>query len=117
MSACRTSCTRCIEKCPVFGGTVASANLDHIKTLPGMKHAFVVEGQQPQVLSGSSAAWRSSPIRWWLAESARKQLKVTWNEGKAAADNTAAFDKKAAELAPTTAGEPRCARTATWKRR
>ena len=28
----------------MFGGKVASANLDHIKTLPGVKHAFVVEG-------------------------------------------------------------------------
>ena len=47
------------QRCPVFGGKVASANLDHIKTLPGVKHAFIVEGgTNPQV--GSSAASRSS---------------------------------------------------------
>ena len=31
------------QKCPVFGGKVASANLDEIKKLPGVKFAFVVD--------------------------------------------------------------------------
>ncbi len=30
------------ERCPVFGGTVVSANLDHVKGLPGVVDAFVV---------------------------------------------------------------------------
>ena len=31
------------EKCRVFGGKVASANLDVVKAQPGVKHAFVVD--------------------------------------------------------------------------
>ena len=32
-----------LVKCDVFGGKVVSANLDEIKKLPGIKHAFIVE--------------------------------------------------------------------------
>jgi isoquinoline 1-oxidoreductase beta subunit len=91
------------EKCPVFGGIATAANLDHIKTLPGVKHAFILEGTQLSGLVGGVAIVADS---WWLAQSARQQLKVTWNEGKAATDNTAAFDKKAAELAPALPATP-----------
>ena len=92
------------EKCPVFGGKATAANLDHIKTLPGVKHAFILEGTAQ--LSGLVGGVAIVADSWWLAQSARQQLKVTWNEGKAATDNTAAFDKKAAELAPTLPATP-----------
>jgi hypothetical protein len=32
------------QKCPVFGGKVVSANLDVIKNMSGVRHAFVVAG-------------------------------------------------------------------------
>src|SRR5207245_10638732 len=42
------------EKCPVFGGKVVSANLDEIKKLPGVKHAFLID-QAPA--NGSNVNW------------------------------------------------------------
>ncbi len=48
------------EKCPVFGGKVMSANLDEIKKLPGIKHAFVVDAPA----SGSSRPARWRPSSW-----------------------------------------------------
>jgi isoquinoline 1-oxidoreductase beta subunit len=84
------------QRCPVFGGKVASANLDHIKTLPGVKHAFVVEGgtQANQLNSGVAIVADS----WWLANQARQQLKVTWDNGPTAAHSTTGFDKQALDL-------------------
>ncbi len=32
------------EKCPTFGGKVVKANVDEISKLPGVTHAFVIEG-------------------------------------------------------------------------
>ena len=68
------------EKCPVFGGKVVSANLDEIKALPGVRHAFVVEGTTD--LRGlHAAASRSSPTAGGRRRRARRKLQVTWDEG------------------------------------
>ena len=59
------------EKCPVFGGKAVSANLDEIKRLPGIKHAFIVEpaaGQGNNSLASGVAIVADS---WWLANNAR----------------------------------------------
>jgi isoquinoline 1-oxidoreductase beta subunit len=84
------------EKCPVFGGKVASANLDEIKKLPGVKHAFVVEGVgDPNTLVGGVAIVADT---WWQAQTARKSLKVTWDEGPTAEQSSTGFAAKAKEL-------------------
>ena len=80
-------------KCPAQGGTVKSANLDHIKTLPGVKDAFVVQGDgDPEsVMPGVAIV----AISTFAAMQARKQLQVTWDESKAAKESSAATEASA----------------------
>jgi len=84
-------------KCPVFAGKVKSTNLDEVRRLPGVLKAFVVEGgtDLEGLLSGVAIVADS----FWQAQSARKALKVTWDEGETAKQSTAAFNARAAELA------------------
>jgi isoquinoline 1-oxidoreductase beta subunit len=84
------------EKCPVFGGTVASANLDEVRAQPGVKHAFVVDGGT--ALNGLLGGVAIVADTWWAAQSARAKLRVTWTEGRAAEQSSAGFAAKAAEL-------------------
>jgi isoquinoline 1-oxidoreductase beta subunit len=84
------------QRCPVFGGKVASANLDEVKALPGVRHAFVVEG-------GASASGLLSGVAvvadtWWQAHQARLQLRVVWDSGPGASQSTEAFDARATAL-------------------
>ena len=84
------------EKCPVFGGKVVSANLDRVKAMPGVRHAFVVEGTTN--LEGLNPGVAIVADTWWAAQKARQQLRVTWDEGKTASQSTEGFAKAAAEL-------------------
>ena len=84
------------EKCPVFGGKVATANIDEIKQQPGVKQAFVIEGGSD--LSGLLGGVAILADTWWGAQSARQKLNVTWNEGPTAEQSSAGFAAKAAEL-------------------
>ncbi len=91
------------EKCRVFGGTVAKANLEEIRKLPGVKQAFVVERPPitDTVLPGETGLENGIAIlaeTWWHAQSARKKLLVTWNEGPRASQSSAAFAQRADEM-------------------
>ncbi|HEY2843722.1 MAG TPA: molybdopterin cofactor-binding domain-containing protein [Bryobacteraceae bacterium] len=82
------------EKCGVFGGKVKTHNLDMIKTLPGIKAAFVVDRPDitAAVLPGDPGLESGIAIvadSWYQAQSARKKLQVTWDEGpRATADHS-----------------------------
>jgi isoquinoline 1-oxidoreductase subunit beta len=84
-------------KSPVFGGTVANANVDAIKALAGVSHAFVVSGGE--VFDGLTSGVAIVADSWWAAHKARDKLEVTWNEGPTATQGSAGFDRQAAELA------------------
>ena len=85
------------EHCPVPGGSVTGANLDEIRRMPGVKHAFIVPNG-----ANNAAPWSGVAIvadTYWQAETARKALKMTLDEGAGTADGTDTFAKRAAELA------------------
>ena len=94
------------QKCPVFGGTVVGANVAAIRQLPGVVDAFILRGREDATgfvgpldrLADGVAIVADS---WWLAERAREQLEVEWDEGPAANESDARFAAEAARLSGT----------------
>ncbi|PYS38988.1 MAG: xanthine dehydrogenase family protein molybdopterin-binding subunit, partial [Acidobacteria bacterium] len=104
------------EKCPVFGGKAISANLEEIKKLPGVKQAFIVDAPPPRPApapgappAGPNVSWASGVAivadNWWLANNARKSLKVVWDEGPVASQSSAGYLAQGKQLAATQASQ------------
>jgi isoquinoline 1-oxidoreductase beta subunit len=85
------------QKCPVFGGRVARANLERVKAMPGVRAAFVIEGNGDdyELASGVAIVADSS----WHANKARDALEVEWAPGVGAGQSSAGFAETAAKLA------------------
>ncbi len=73
------------EKCPATYGRVVSANLDHIKAMPGILDAFLVTGNDNvgELLDGVAIVARST----WQAFKAKQQLEVEWDTSLASKDD------------------------------
>jgi isoquinoline 1-oxidoreductase beta subunit len=98
-----------IEKAPVFAGKVKTANVDEIKTMPGVRHVLVIDGG---ITPAAYTPWEPGmepgiaivADTWWQAQTARKKLKVDWDLGPAASQSSEGFAKQAAELLQTKPG-------------
>jgi isoquinoline 1-oxidoreductase subunit beta len=87
------------EKAPVWGARPLSANLERVKQLPGVRDAFIIdrtvpEGRLTGLVPGVAVLAEST----WAAFTARKALKVTWEEPAGAKANWEAFIQQADEL-------------------
>src|SRR5687768_11498729 len=73
------------QRCPATGGKVRSANLDEVKKLPGVRDAFVIEGngKTTEVMPGVAIIADTT----WAAFEARRQLEVEWDESTASKDS------------------------------
>jgi isoquinoline 1-oxidoreductase beta subunit len=93
------------EKAPVWGARPLSANLDHVKSLPGVRDAFIVDrtvpaGQVTGLVPGVAIVADST----WAAFSARNELQVTWEEGRMPNSSWDDFARQATELSKAAPG-------------
>ncbi len=90
------------QKCPAVGGRVASANLEQIKAMPGVKDAFVLEGNGNvfQLMPGVAIVAEST----WAAFRAKEALQVEWDESEASKDSWTSISEQAQEIARSPRG-------------
>jgi isoquinoline 1-oxidoreductase beta subunit len=100
-----------IQRSPVYGGKVKTANLDEIKKLPGVRNVLIIAPSgnagpadtttEPGTVIAAAGMEPGVAIvadTWWQAQLARRSLKVDWDSGAGADQSSDKFDKKAEEL-------------------
>jgi len=81
-----------LVKAPTIGARPVSANLDHVKSLPGIVDAFIVEGAGNPIEFGLDTAALLPGVAivansTWSAFKAKDELDVVWDESNAASDS------------------------------
>ena len=76
-------------KCPAVGGKIVEANIEDIKTLPGVVDAYIVRGNGNvrELLDGVGIVGTST----WAVFTARKALQIRWDESQASKDSWTDF--------------------------
>jgi isoquinoline 1-oxidoreductase beta subunit len=95
------------QKAPVWGCRPLKANLDHVKALPGVRDAFIIdrtvpEGQLIGLVPGVAIVADST----WAAFSARRELTVEWEEGRFANSSWDDYARQAKEISAAAPGSP-----------
>lgn len=93
------------ERCPVHGGKFASANLDDIKKLPGVRNVFVVsapddppppfDGMMGPITDGVAIVADT----WYQANKAAESLEVQWQQTPFGNLNSKDYPEQARKLA------------------
>jgi isoquinoline 1-oxidoreductase subunit beta len=102
-----------IEKCPVLGGKLKTANADQIRKLPGVRHVLIFKNAPVNTAGASDSVSEPGVViaaagmepgvaiiadSWWQAQSARRALKVDWDLGSGVNQSSEEFAQQAAEL-------------------
>lgn len=91
-----------LQKCPVFGGKIKTANTEEVAKLPGVKKVIVVDGTLTKdailpLNPGLEPGVAILADTWWQAQSARMSLKVDWDLGEGTYQSSTSFAQQAAD--------------------
>jgi isoquinoline 1-oxidoreductase subunit beta len=89
------------QKAPVFGSRVVSANIDAVKSMPGVRDVFIVRGTEPDAVFRMGLVEGVAIVAdsWWQTQKALAKLRIVWDREAIAGQSSADFEREAAALA------------------